>query len=69
MDNFGATSSAPGLPRAVIAIAVALAASGCYTFTTFRTGSPTPGVGVRVTIGREAAPGLADQLGPGLSAL
>jgi hypothetical protein len=43
MDNdesrvFGTTSSAIGLPRAVIAIAVALAASGCYTFTTFSDG-------------------------------
>ncbi len=47
------------LPRRAIAIAVALAACGCYTFTTLRTGSPTPGIGVRLTIDREAAALLA----------
>lgn len=50
-------------------MAPALAASGCYTLTTLRTGSPTPGASVRVTIWREAAAGLTDQLGAGVNAL
>jgi len=57
------------LARPAVAISVTLAAWGCYTFTTLRTGSPTPGVGVRVTLDREAAARLTDQLGPGASAL